>query len=326
MIIVSGVLLVSPFVIDRLESVSAGTASVEVRFAQHVIDLGAAKTRNCSHKPDSIRWPNLCAFAHRELPTDRFCGTRVTCRDLAGGEHTAAITHSAGSSMPVEVWMLFREGSMVIRVLTIGLMKGMHLGPTAPSIAMAIGEPLSDNEQYHGLRLAQRCWAHLGQRDRRAISAASENAIGDVERRPPGRRSPHDREGAARPSCLLIERLKNRSAGPRRRVIREVMAQRIMASWLAGRCCCAACGEGECWLLSFQASDFVAGADLGYKPGPRCSSAGRSSPIRSRPRSHGGPPQPGPGQRADATRAPGGPGGPSVFCGRAAAHEGMLAA
>src|SRR5205814_1346910 len=43
-VITAGALLaISPFVIDRLESVSAGTASVEVRFTQKVIDLGAPK-------------------------------------------------------------------------------------------------------------------------------------------------------------------------------------------------------------------------------------------------------------------------------------------
>lgn len=184
MIIVSGVLLVSPFVIDRLESVSAGTASVEVRFAQHVIDLGAAKTRKLLAQTGLDTLADSCAFAHRELPTDRFCEAQVYLQDLLV-ERARAVAQSRKLDAR-EVRMLFREGSMVIRVLTIGLMTGDTSRADGTSIAMAIGEPLSDNEQYHGLRLAQRCWAHLGQRDRQAISAASENAIGDLSARRPG--------------------------------------------------------------------------------------------------------------------------------------------
>ncbi len=45
LVIAGGVLALSPFLIDRLESVSAEGTSVEVRFTREVVELGAPKTQ-----------------------------------------------------------------------------------------------------------------------------------------------------------------------------------------------------------------------------------------------------------------------------------------
>lgn len=174
LITAGGVLILSPFVIDRLESVTAGTANVELRFTQKIVELGAPKAAAILGRTDLANLVQSYAFVRAELPIDRFGDARMYLQDLLV-ERSAAVAQS-NKLDPREVRILLADGPAVVRVVAIGLMTGDHSLADGRSIAAAIGEPLSENEQYHALRLASQCWPRLPQQDRRMIHASVRTA------------------------------------------------------------------------------------------------------------------------------------------------------
>jgi hypothetical protein len=175
LVIAGGILALSPFLIDRLESVSAEGTSVEVRFTREVVELGAPKTAGVlqhTNLPDLVQ---SYAFVHQELPYGQFGDARVYLQDLLV-ERAAAVaqTHKLDAR---EIRTLYAEGPAVLRVLAVGLMTGDPSLADGATIAAAIGASLSRNEQFHGLDLAQRCWPQLGRTDRQVIHTAINDAI-----------------------------------------------------------------------------------------------------------------------------------------------------
>jgi hypothetical protein len=174
-VIAGGLLIISPFVIDRLESISAGTASVEVRFTQQVIDLGAPKTAKILRRTALADLAESYSFVHLELPDDRYHDARIYLQDLLV-ERAAAIAQTEKLDAR-EVRTLLKDGSAVIRVLALGLMSGDPSLADGASIAAAIGTSRSKNEQYHALRLAERCWTRLPKLDRQTIRVVLEGEV-----------------------------------------------------------------------------------------------------------------------------------------------------
>lgn len=174
-IIVGALLVISPFVIDRLESVSAGTTSVEVRFTQKVIDLGAPKVAKVLQRTALADLAESYSFVHLELPDDRYHDARVYLQDLL--VERAAATAQTEKLDAQEVRTLLSDGSAVIRVLAVGMMSGDPSLADGPSIAAAIGASQSKNEQYHALRLAERCWHRLPKLDRQTIRVVVEEEV-----------------------------------------------------------------------------------------------------------------------------------------------------
>jgi hypothetical protein len=167
-IVVAGaVLFLSPFLIDRLESVSAGSASVEVHFTQKVVDLGAPKTAKVLDRTALGGLVESYAFVHQELTSDEFRNARVYLQDLLVARSAAlAQTNKLDAR---EVRLLLAEGPAVVRVLAIGLMTGDPALADAPSIVAAIRDSRSGNEQYHALRLAERRWPTLSTQERNIL-------------------------------------------------------------------------------------------------------------------------------------------------------------
>jgi hypothetical protein len=175
LVIAGGILALSPFLVDRLDSVSAGATSVEVRFTREVTDSGAPKTAGILGQTNLPELVQSYAFVHQELPYDRFRDARVYLQDLLVRRAAAiAQTHKLDAR---EIRTLFAEGPAVLRVLAIGLMTGDPSLADGTTIAAAISAPQSRNEQYHGLDLAQRCWPQLRRTDRQVIRAAVEDAV-----------------------------------------------------------------------------------------------------------------------------------------------------
>jgi hypothetical protein len=168
------VLILSPFVIDRLESVSAGTTSIEVRFTEKVTALGAPKAARVLQQTGLASLAESYAFVHGELPYDRFRDATVYLQDLLV-ERSAAIAQTEKLDAR-EVRKLLAEGSAVVRVLAIGLMIGDPSLADGPSIVASIEDSRSGNEQYHALRLAQRCWPRLSRQYRQEVR----DTIGDA--------------------------------------------------------------------------------------------------------------------------------------------------
>lgn len=175
LVVAGAVLVLSPFVIDRLESISAGTATIEVRFTRTVADLGAPKVARILQRTGISALAESYTFVHQELPDTRYHDARVFLQDLLV-ERSAAIAEAEKLDAR-EVRTLFMEGSVVMRVLVIGLMTGDTGLANGATVASAIREFRSKNEQYHALRLADRCWQLLTTTDRQAIHIAVEQAI-----------------------------------------------------------------------------------------------------------------------------------------------------
>jgi len=167
LIVAGAILTLSPFVIDRLESVAAGTASVEVRFTQKIAGLGAPKVAAVLGHTALADLAQSYAFAHAELPYDRFADARVYLQDLLV-QRSAAVARTDKLNAR-EVRALLADGPAVIRVVAIGLMTGDPSLADGPSIAGAIGNSLSGNEQYHALLLARQCWPRLSKQERQTV-------------------------------------------------------------------------------------------------------------------------------------------------------------
>ena len=73
-----------------------------------------------------------------------------------------------------EVQRLFREGPPVVRVLVLGLMLGDPSLADVETIVSAITDSRTANEQYQGLRLAERVGRRLPRDDRRRLRKAIE--------------------------------------------------------------------------------------------------------------------------------------------------------
>jgi hypothetical protein len=175
LIISGGVLVLSPLIVDRLESVSAGATSVEVRFSQQVASAGAPKAAGLLAQTTLPALVESYALVHQELPYDTFPEARVYLQDLLVDRAAAVAQVQKLDSR--EVRLLFAEGSAVQRVLALGLMTGDPSLADGASIAATVASPRSGNEQYHGLRLAVACWSRLERADRLAIRGAIEDAI-----------------------------------------------------------------------------------------------------------------------------------------------------
>jgi uncharacterized protein (DUF1810 family) len=175
LVITGAVLVLSPLVIDRLESISAGTSHIEFRFTRMITDVGAPKVAAVLQRTGISALAESYSFVHQELPDSRYHDARMFLQDLLV-ERSAAIAQAEKLDAR-EVRTLFKEGSVVMRVLAIGLMTGDTALADGATISSAIGEFRSKNEQYHALRLAEWCWPSLAKTYRQAIHIAVDHAI-----------------------------------------------------------------------------------------------------------------------------------------------------
>jgi hypothetical protein len=163
-------LLISPFVIDRIERFSVTTQGVEFRLTQEISDLGAGKTAMILERTDLARFADSYTLIHDELSDEKHKAAKVYLLDLLV-ERSASIARRQKFDA-AEVRKLFRDGTPMMRVLTLGLMEGDPSLADAPAILSAIVDFRTKNEQYHGLQLALLCWRMLAGSERRAIHHA----------------------------------------------------------------------------------------------------------------------------------------------------------
>jgi hypothetical protein len=170
LLIIGAGLLLSPFFIDRITGVSISPASFEIRLAREISDLGAPATAVVLERTDLAGFTQSYAYVHEALSDPRFRDARIHLQDLLV-QHSAA-TAGREKFNANEVQRLFRDGSPIMRVLALGLMKGDRSLADSATIISAIGSPRSRNEQYQGLKLAELCWPSLPKTDQQAIHHA----------------------------------------------------------------------------------------------------------------------------------------------------------
>lgn len=163
-------LLVSPFVINRVEQLSLGASGLQMRLSKDVADQGAPKAARILDRTDLALFVQSYSLIHEELSGAEYRAAKLHLQDLLV-ERSAAIARREKFDS-AEVRLLFKNGAPTMRVLVLGLMQGDPSLADGPTIVDAIQSPLSPNEQYQGLNFALDHWSGLDAPYRSAIRAA----------------------------------------------------------------------------------------------------------------------------------------------------------
>lgn len=169
LLVIGAVLLVSPFIIARVERLNANSAGFELPLTREIAELGAPNAARILDQTDLARFAEAYAVAGKELGDPRFENAKAHLQDLTV-RRAAALAHQEKFE-PAEVRTLFANGSPEVRVLAVGLMKGDPSLADGATILAAIADPRSPSEQYQGLELAKVCWPQLSRSYRSAIQS-----------------------------------------------------------------------------------------------------------------------------------------------------------
>lgn len=183
-VVVGALLLISPFVIARLERLSAAASGFELGFARDLAGQGAPKAARMLDRTDLARFAESCEFARNELAGAKYGDARVYLEDRLIDQAAAIAGQEKFDA--AEVRTLFASHSPAVRILAIGLMRGDPSLADGPTILAAIADPGSPNEQYQALELAKRRWPELSKSCRAAIHSmvASNSQPGGGQPRP----------------------------------------------------------------------------------------------------------------------------------------------
>jgi hypothetical protein len=175
MIVVGGVLLISPFVVARVERVAVSATGFELQLTRQMASIGAPRAARLLDRTDIGRFAESYRFIHAELDGERYQDARSHLQDLLVDR--SAELASAEKFDPAEVRALFASDDPAIRVVALGLMKGAPDLADGATLLTAIADPKSPNEQYQGLALVKVCWPHLSKTYRTAIRSVIEGDI-----------------------------------------------------------------------------------------------------------------------------------------------------
>ena len=165
-VVAGALLLVSPFIIGRIEKLSVGATGFELQLSQQISELGAPKTAQVLDRTELAKFAESYAFVHEELSDPEYGNAKVHLQDQLV-ERSAAISRREKLDA-TEVRTFFRNGSPMMRVLALGLMQGDPSLADGATIISALTDWRSGNEQRQGLRLAELSWRHLSRSDRQA--------------------------------------------------------------------------------------------------------------------------------------------------------------
>jgi hypothetical protein len=169
LIIAGSVLVISPFILDRIEQLSVSTTGLELRLSREISDLGAPRTAQILERTELATFAESYAFIYEELRDPKYLEVRTYLQDRLV-ECAAAVARRQKFD-PSEVRTLFKNGSPMMRVLTLGLMEGDQSLADDATILSAVGDSRSGNEQYHGLKLATLCWPKLPKSTRQTLKS-----------------------------------------------------------------------------------------------------------------------------------------------------------
>lgn len=180
LLVIGAVLLVSPFVIARLERLSVNSGGYGLPFTRELAEAGAPGAARILEHADLGRFADSYAALHAELAEPRFEGARAHLQDLLI-QRSAALARQEKFE-PAEVRTIFANAAPAARALALGLMKGDPALADGATILAAIADPRSPDEQVQGLELAKLCWPQLSRPYRSAIqSVIADNAAGDAD-------------------------------------------------------------------------------------------------------------------------------------------------
>lgn len=170
MIIVGALLVVSPALLDRFETIGFSAAGFELSLTRSVAELGAPAAAKLIERTDLAAAAGSYSFVREQLGAAEQTSTRIVLQDALVAKASGLSTREKFPAS--EVRLMLRKGSPVMRVLAIGLMKGDTSLADGATVLNAISKSQTGNEQYHALLLAKLCWRELETKERKAILAA----------------------------------------------------------------------------------------------------------------------------------------------------------
>jgi hypothetical protein len=183
LVIAGAVLLVAPFVVDRVERVAVGGSGLELALSRNIAEQGAPKTAAIIDRSDLARLTEAYGVIREVLPDPDYRQARIHIQDIL--IRRAAKIAEREKFDAGEIRELFANGAPVVRVLVLGLMSGDPSLADAGSLADAIARPATQTEMYEALKLANRMWERFPAPERAMIQSAAKgvSAPADSSRR-----------------------------------------------------------------------------------------------------------------------------------------------
>jgi len=169
LMVIGAILLISPFVITRVERLSANARGLELPLAREIAEAGAPNAARILDRTDLGRFAESYAVVRAELAGPSHEAALVHLQDLLN-QRAAALARQEKFE-PAEVRTMFASASPAPRAVALGLMKGDPSLADGATILAAIADPRSPGEHYQGLELAKLCWSHLSRSYRSAIQS-----------------------------------------------------------------------------------------------------------------------------------------------------------
>jgi hypothetical protein len=174
LVVAGAVLLVSPFVLDRVQRGPASTPRLDPWITTQVSERGAPQTAAILERTRLGSFAEAYALVQDELGEPEYRSARIHLQELLMDRAASAARQEILDAR--EVRRLFANGSVIVRVLVLGLMQGDRSLADVPTMAAALLDSRSKNEQFQGLQLARQCWPTLSLTDRQDVRAAVELA------------------------------------------------------------------------------------------------------------------------------------------------------
>lgn len=174
-LIAGGLLLLTPTVVDRLESLGVGPDGVRMSLLKQVAATGARRGAEALHRLGLGSEIDTYARIYTELSGDSYREIRARVLDRI-------VEQVAGASAvekfdQQEVRSMFEQGTPVMRVLALGLMEGDLSLVDGDVLLEGVSRSLTGNEQYHALKLTLRAWDRLAPPVRQALKAAIAHSV-----------------------------------------------------------------------------------------------------------------------------------------------------
>ena len=171
LVIVGALLLVAPFVVDRVERVSVGGTGLELALSRNIAEQGAPKTAAIIDRSDLARLTEAYGVIREVLPDPDYRQARIHIQNIL--IRRAAKISEREKFDAGEIRALFANGAPVVRVMVLGLMRGDPSLADAGSLAEAIARPATQTEMNEALKLADRIWERFSAHERAMIQSAA---------------------------------------------------------------------------------------------------------------------------------------------------------
>ena len=165
LLIVGAILLICPFFLQRAQRTPVSTTPVDLWLATQVSDRGAPETAAILQRTQLGSFAESYALVQDELSGDYFPARM----HLQGTLVLRAASVARQEKFDARVRRLFANGSMVMRVVVLGLMQGDISLADSDTILSAIREGRSRGEQFQAMVLAQQCWKKMSSSEQTEI-------------------------------------------------------------------------------------------------------------------------------------------------------------